>query len=481
MRTPKYPEQADVVLVHPRGSNWMPGETDVTAAANMMPPLGLCSIASVLEKQGIKVAVLDFFAYPASMERCRDNILSRNPDIVGFSCTTSSFPEAYDAAAALKNKTPGVKTVFGGVHVSALKERILRDFPAVDCVVVGEGENTMTELASGRHPSEIKGLIYRDDKGPVFNGYPDLIENIDVLPFPAYRKLKGFPRKYTLPVFNYPRSPNGTMISSRGCPYSCSYCDRSVFKSSFRFHSTEYIYEHMKFLKKNYRMKHINFYDDLFTFDRQRIVELCRRLIAKPLGMTFNCAARLGHLDRPLTALLKKAGCWMISLGIESGDPKLASLHKSGPNDLDKMKITVRMIKESGIRVKGLFIMGLPGETEQTVKTTMNYVHSLELDDMNLAKFTPFPGAPVYPSVKRYGKFDEELKKMNCMNFVFLPHDIPDKERLEFLYKKFIRSFYESPRMKKQYVKMLWQSPHSYFVLLKNLPKFLKAFFRFRS
>jgi anaerobic magnesium-protoporphyrin IX monomethyl ester cyclase len=201
-----------------------------------------------------------------------------------------------------KSILPDIKTVFGGPHVSALKTKILTDFPAVDFIVVGEGEETLKELlvCNGEMDaaSLLNGIIYRDREGiPHFNGYREKNIELDTLPFPAYEKLDGYPDVYSLPIFNYPRVPNSSCISSRGCPYSCSYCDRSVFRNSFRYNSAEYLYEHLKYLKGRFRIRHINFYDDQFTFNRKRVEAFTRLMIDRPLGMTFNCAVRAEHID----------------------------------------------------------------------------------------------------------------------------------------------------------------------------------------
>ncbi|MFW5696443.1 MAG: proton-conducting transporter membrane subunit, partial [Phototrophicaceae bacterium] len=129
--------------------------------------------------------------------------------------------------------------------------------------------------------------------------------DLDSLPFPAYEKLLGFPQAYTLPLFNYPKGPGATCTSSRGCPYACSYCDRSVFKRSYRFNSAEYLHEHLKHLRQRFGVRHVNIYDDQFTFRRQRVEAFCQRMLSSPLGVSFNCAVRADHVDLELLRLLK--------------------------------------------------------------------------------------------------------------------------------------------------------------------------------
>ncbi len=151
--------------------------------------------------------------------------------------------------------------------------------------------------------------------------------NWTISPFPPTRSWPGFPHSYMLPIFNYPKTPNTSCISSRGCPYACSYCDRSVFRRSFRYNSATYLYEHLRYLRERFGIRHINFYDDQFTFNRQRVEEFTGMMIDRPLGMTFNCAVRAEHIDHELLTRMKSAGCWMMSLGIETrrrGTPRPA-------------------------------------------------------------------------------------------------------------------------------------------------------------
>ncbi|MBI4837695.1 MAG: radical SAM protein, partial [Nitrospirae bacterium] len=399
--------------------------------------------------------------------------LSSRPDIIGFTATTSSFLDAYRHTEEIKKAVPDVKIVFGGVHVSALRGEILEKYPLIDFLITGEGEKAMSELALGVKPDAIQGLIFRSGRDIVSNGFRTNLCELDSLPFPAYGKLEGFPEFYHPPLFNYPRSPCATIISSRGCPYQCSYCDRSVFRKSFRFNSAGYLYEHMAFLKKEFKIRHIFFYDDLFTFHRKRIEEFCLLLQKKPLQMTFNCAVRVGHIDEDLLKMLKAAGCWMVSVGIESGDYEILSRHKSKV-DFNEMKITVKQIQKNGMRVKGLFMMGLPGETEASIKKTTDFIKELELDDMNMTKFTPFPGSPIYKTIHEEGFFDEKWELMNCLNFVFIPKGIESKERLENIYKQYIKKFYTSKNWIRKFWLLMFKSPHSTCRMIRNLPAFLK-------
>jgi anaerobic magnesium-protoporphyrin IX monomethyl ester cyclase len=463
-----------VVFVHPHGSNWMGSMKDITTIFNIMPPLGLMSIAAYLEQRGVDVDIIDCYATPAGIEDLVTEIVSRAPDAVGFSCTTSCFLEGYEIAERLKERAAGITVIFGGAHASAAGASLLDGFPAIDYLVMGEGEETFYELVSSgfRDAGSIPGVGYRlDGKGT--SGAPRKnIKDLDSLPFPAYHRLPDFPKRYYLPLFSYPKAPNTSMISSRGCPYQCSYCDRSVFKSGFRANSPEYVHAHLEYLHRDFGIRHVFFYDDLFTFDRARIESLCILKEKKKLPVTYNCIARLEHVDGELLALLKRSGCWQVNFGIESGDAELLGKHRKA-YDLDEVRRKLMMVRKAGLRVKGLFMIGLPGETEVSIRRTMDYALSLPLDEINVTKFTPFPGAPVYKTIREHGEFTEDWSAMNCMNFVFVPRGLT-LERLEGLYNEFIRRFYRRTRIHWGYTKMLWQSPDSIARFLGNLPEILK-------
>ena len=462
-----------VLFVHPYGSNFLPGRQDITTIFNLMPPLGIMSIAAVLEQNGIAVEIIDCYADPAPHEAVVEKILAKQPDIVGFSCTTSSFTEGYRVAELLKQRRPDIFTVVGGAHACTIGAPLLDSFPAIDYLVIGEGEQTMLELAQSgcRNVEVIPGIACRKNGVGTLTVQRELIADLDCLPFPAYHLLPEFPKRYTLPLFSFPTAPNTSIISSRGCPYSCSYCDRSVFARGFRFNSPEYIIEHVAMLNRTYGIRHVFFYDDLFTFDRQRVKRFCELKKQKQLRVTYNCIARLEHVDQELLTLLKDSGCWQVNFGIESGDPDVVRKHRKFFG-LDEVGRKLQMVKEAGMRVKGLFMIGLPGEDEAAIRRTIEYALSLPLEEINVTKFTPFPGAPVYKTIREQGEFDENWPLMNCMNFVFVPHGMT-KAQLEKLYDEFIRRFYHRTRIHWGYTRMLWRSPRSILKFLRHLPEIL--------
>ena len=172
--------------------------------------------------------------------------------------------------------------------------------------------------------------------------------------------------------------------------------------------------------------------------------------------------------------MLKDAGCLMVSLGIESGDPELLERHKANAT-LDQMVETVKRIQSHGLRAKGLFMMGLPGETPESIKRTSDFIMSLGLDDMNMSKFTPFPGAPCWQTIHEEGRFDEDWQQMNCLNFVFVPNAFKSRKELYFHYNTHVKRFYTDPECRKKFRRRFWQNRHTRLQMLIHLPTILTA------
>jgi anaerobic magnesium-protoporphyrin IX monomethyl ester cyclase len=468
-----------VTLVHPAGFNFVPGQPDFSVLANRMPPIGIMQLASWLEKFGHSVALHDCLGpyAPPGIAANAEIVLASEPEMVGFSATTSGFMDAVDMALYIREKRPDIRIVFGNVHVSSLGAPILEHFPEIDYLVIGEGEGALLDLADGQPLAGIGNLIWRDPAGRiVVNPRRDRILDLDELPFPAYEKLAGFPHAYHLPLFAYEKRYGATMITSRGCPYTCSFCDRTVFERLYKTNSAQYTYDHMKYLRDNFGVHHINMYDDLFTAKKQRVMDLCELLIEKPLGVQWNCAIRTGHTSDEMLAKLKKAGALMVSMGVESADPGMMERHKAGVT-LDAVRDTVRQIHAAGLRAKGLFIFGMPGETPETVKVTSDFILSLDLDEMNMTKFSPLHGAPIWEECVsgESGDFIEDWRLMNCLNFVFLPNGFSSRDEMDALYNWHVKRFYDSKGYRHRFAGRLWQHRWSLWHVLKHLPETIAA------
>ena len=471
-----------ILLFQPRGYDNADGQVRIGSLAACVPPVGLLTLAAVLREDGHDVRFLDaarqFLVTNGEWAR---RIQAHAPDLVGFSAITPAFLDAYDVCRRVKDLLPDVRTVFGGVHVSWGRERILRDYPAIDALVAGEGESALRDLARGGDPSDIAGCLWREGagvrSGPVQTR--DTLCRMDDLPFPAYDLAEGFPERYHLPLFSSPRGPGANIISSRGCVYRCSYCDRSVYSHSYRWNSPEYTFEQVRWLRKDFGIRHVTFYDDLFTLNQDRVARLCALLRRARLGVSFNCIVRVGHLGDELIRELKSAGCWVVHVGIESGDQEILDRHKEGLS-LDLIRRDVNRLHEAGLWVKGLFMMGFPGETEASIRRTIDFACSLPLKDANVTAFTPYFGAPIQQEIQTLGSFDASdgnWPNLDCQTFVFQSKGGPDKATLESLQADFLGRFYRRPFARKVWRRMLIESPHSYARFLKDLPSYLGFWF----
>ncbi len=468
----------NIVLFYPRGYDNKDGKASISSLAVSLPPMGLASIAAVLKQGGHRVTLIDAsIQHKVADSQWVEKIISRAPEFIGFSTITSNFLNAYEICEAIKEKNADILTVFGGVHVSWGKETILENFPAIDFVIAGEGEYAFLKIAKGENPTSIPGVYSRDNIGKP-QGIPQEKEDLcvmDELPFPAYDIIDGFPKKYAMPLFSYPRHPGASVISSRGCVYACSFCDRSVYQNSFRWNSPEYTFELVKWLQTDFGIKHIMFYDDLFTMNRKRVFTLCKLLRKNPTKLSFNCIVRIGHIDEELIKELKTAGCWMVHVGIESGDQEQLDNLKQGLQ-LEQIRSDIEKLHKNGLWVKGLFMMGMPGETEKSIQKTIDFACSLPLKDANVTAFTPFPGAPISSTIESFGEFSQDFSQwpdMDCVNFVFVPKTLPSKNKLQKYYGEFIKRFYQRKSMRKVYKKMVFQSPHSYWRLIKQASRFI--------
>jgi radical SAM superfamily enzyme YgiQ (UPF0313 family) len=462
-----------VTLVQPSGFNFIPGQPDFSILANRLAPVGILSLAAWLEQHGHPTAVYDCLGpqAPASLAAQAIQILATQPELVGITATTSGFMDAVELATQLKAARPELRVVVGGPHASSLGAPLLASFPELDALCLGEGEGPLLDLVEGRALADIPNLVWRDGGRIVSNPRRPRFLNLDDLPFPAYEKLAGFPERYHLPLFSYAQRFGATMITSRGCPYTCSFCDRTVFEHQYRFNSPAYIYAHMKHLRDRFGVHHINIYDDLFTANQGRVSELCQRLIDEPLGMNFNCIVRAGHTSEELLRLLKQAGCLLVSFGAESADPGLMARHKAGVT-LEAVRCTVEQVHAAGLRAKGLFIFGLPGETPETFQRTSDFILSLDLDDMNLTKFSPLHGAPLWAEcvAGEEGDFNEDWRLLNCVNPVFLPKGFASRDQMETLYNGHIERFYKSKAYQRRFGRSLWEHRWSLWHLVRHLP-----------
>jgi radical SAM superfamily enzyme YgiQ (UPF0313 family) len=419
-------------------------------AGSTEPSFGLLCLAAAARQAGATVAVVEASARNLDTAAALREILAFNPDVVGFTATTSEIVQAAGLAGQVKQARPRALTVVGGCHVTALPAETLQAFPAFDLAVTGEGEETLCqiirEVSQGdRSPRGVSGTVVREG-GEVKRLAPrPLIADLDALPLPAWDLLDGFPGLFRPSPGRIRRWPCASIVLTRGCPNQCVFCDRSVFGNRCRAYSPAYAMKLVKDLHERHGVRELLIEDDTFVISKARVREFCERLIAEKLNMSWSCLGRADRVDPELLLLMKRAGCWHISFGIESGDPDiLKTMHKH--LDLEQIRQAVNWSRAAGMRTKGFFIVGFPGETRASLAKTRALACSLPLDEISVMQMTPFPGSELYRVADQSGTFERDWRKMNVLNTVFVPHGFVLRD-LETARADILKAFYLRPRV----------------------------------
>jgi radical SAM superfamily enzyme YgiQ (UPF0313 family) len=447
-------------------------------AANTEPSFGLVCLAAVARDAGADVRVVEAAAEGLGVSGTLARLLPFQPQIVGVSATTAGICAAAELAAAIKSRCPQTVVVAGGCHVTALPEDSLREFPAFDLVVVGEGEATLRDLLQRyalepRLPEDLPGTVARRNGQPFRNAARPPVDNLDELPLPAWDLLPGFPRAFHPAPMRVRRWPCASIVLSRGCPNQCLFCDRSVFGNQCRACSPEYAVRLVRDLRDRHGVREILLEDDTFTLSRQRVSEFCDRLLAERVDMTWSCLARADRVTPELLRDMRRAGCWHISFGIESGVPALLqAMHKN--LDLGQIEQALRWSREAGLRTKGFFMVGLPGETRESLAATTAYALSLPLDEISVMQLTPFPGSELYRRIHEFGSMERDWRRMNTLNTVFVPTGLTGAE-LNGARDRLLRRFYLRPRILLNHLGVLLRRPRLLMPMARSLLALLRG------
>ena len=453
---------------------------DLASVGSTLPHLGLLMLGSVLRKSGHNVRIIDSTAQILDNKETLEEIKKFQPDIVGFTGVTPSILKAAKMASMVKDLYPSIPILIGGPHFTAIPEKTLMDYPVFNYGVVGEGEITIVELvntlASNRKPSNVPGVAFHENGKVRFNPPRPPLMNLDSLPFPAWELLDDFPSKYHPALFKYKRLPSTHIISSRGCPHKCIFCDTSVFSRRVRFHSPEYVLEMVDFLVKYYKIKEVVFEDDQFLVKQERVAEICEGLLNAKFDIAWSCSGRVDALnDLALLKLMKRSGCWQINYGIESSSQKILDFAKKAIT-IEQVEKAVSLTRKAGILAKGYFIFGLPFETEKTMKNSIRFAKQIPLADVSVFMLTPFPGSRMYDIAEQYGTIENDFDKMNVLNVVFVPKGL-SKEKLLYFQRRFMKEFYLRPRILVNYIKRLASNPLNFIRMLKAFYGFLQSIF----
>jgi len=363
---------------------------------NSYPSLGLGYLAAVAEQEGHEVRIHDMGLDPKkSVEEEVAEVVAFGPDLVGATAMTTSWYSIEQAIALVKEQI-GCPVVIGGPHATTLPEITLQD-PHVDFVVHGEGEETFRELTrvlqkGERQYDPIAGLLYKNAEGEtVRTPERPLIPDLDALPFPA-RHLFQLER---YPLYN----PNGermvTILSSRGCPYICSFCFKGIVGRTYRQRSPENVVAEIEEVISRYAIRNFYFIDDLFTINVPRLEAIMDHFIAQELNIRWQCLARVDRVTAPLLKKMHRAGCREIHYGVESGNEEILKATAKHIK-LGQVQDAVTWTEDAGIRAKGYFILGLPNDTRETMEQTIEFAAGLGLSEAMFSIATPMPGTQLW-------------------------------------------------------------------------------------
>ncbi|MFC1685666.1 B12-binding domain-containing radical SAM protein [Nanoarchaeota archaeon] len=424
-------------------------------------PLGLAYLAAVLRRDKQKVKILDAEALNFKMKQIMDYVESYRPDVVGFSVKTPAVYNVFRMAKKIKEKYPQIKIVVGGPHPSAIPEESAKE-EFIDFVVVGEGELTMLELVNElngkKNFKKINGLVFRNKKNKVIVNKPrEQIHDLDALPYPAFDLLPL--EKYV--SINSKDKKFINILTSRGCPGRCIFCNKRVFGNNCRMRSAKNLIQEIEFLIKTYGYKEFHIVDDLFTNDRQRVIDFCNLVIKKKLRIKWKCGngVRVGTIDLELLRLMKRSGCYSLSYGIESGNQKILNNLRKGQT-LQQCKNAVTLTKKVGIDCIGFFIFGGLGEDKKTMRETLNFAKSLDLDLAQFMIVVPYPGTLIREVIEQEGKLlvDSWEKYDHLEGKAIFEHGKLKAKDMEEMHKKAYKEFYRRPQylLKKIFKKRTW-------------------------
>jgi radical SAM superfamily enzyme YgiQ (UPF0313 family) len=421
----------------------------LSAAAGELPMLGLAFIAASLRDQGHEVKIIDYEVNAWPMQRVESDIRAFAPHVVGLTAYITNMKRCARVAAIAKSISADILTILGGPQVSIFPEEAFHS-DSIDMIVMSEGEiiirNVMNAFGDESKMREVKGVWFRTKSGEIVrNEKEGLADDLDIFPMPAldlYEMNKYFP-----PAHIHGRRV-AHLLTSRGCPFKCTFCETKLtFGRSFRYHSTERVLADLEYLiDRGYDS--FQFYDDIFTANKKRVIDLCGGIIARGWKIKWMCFTRTNCVSDDLLEMMKKAGCYLITYGGESGDDDLLQLIKK---DLTVAKNYegIAITKKHGIRSQSSFMLGLPTETREQTMKTIEFAISSGLDYAVFPITEPYPGTELWIDAQKYGSFDTTGNHQNSLlsesAAVWIPHGRTRQELLELSHFA-MRRFYLRPR-----------------------------------
>lgn len=364
----------------------------------IFPTLSILTIAAMAEQRGHQVELLDLSYMQYDHRIVKEKIQRFKPDVVGITGTTPLMNQTRDISVLVKSISKDILAVAGGSHVSALPAESLRE-SLLDIVVVGEGDITFAEIMDSRSPADIRGIHYRRGDRTVATPPRPFMENLDDLPMPAWHLYNSENYKYRISRLLARRRPLAMAEFSRGCVYKCDFCaSKNTMALGFRKKSPERCAEEVRLMHKH-GYREFALADDIFTSDNPWAKRVAEAISRTGLDMLWTCTngIRVESADPELFTAMRRAGCYRVSFGFETGNESvLKAFGKGGRATIEKGREAVAMARAAGIDTCGFFMLGLSPDTEETMKDTIAYARSLPLDMMKFGVTIAFPGTKMF-------------------------------------------------------------------------------------
>ncbi len=423
----------------------------MASAGNSLPPHAFLYLGAVAREAGWEVSIVDGPALALGLKECADAVLATDPSVVGFTATTMSIAKAARVAGFLKEARPDLLVMAGGPHLTALPAETLERLPVFDLACAGEGEAalvaTLGHLDRGEDPRDVAGLVVRLDDGSV-RANPPSTEEVDLttLPSLAWDLLDDFPNRYHAAATYLNKTPFSDLIVSRGCRYRCTFCDNQTFGRSIRALPVPRILENIDRLVKDYGIKSLFFTDDSLMTLRSDFEQVCEGLIERGYDLEWSINARTSEIDEEILALMKRAGCWQISYGVESGSWEILKRIKKAATPNMQAR-ALELTAAAGIKSNAYIIIGFPGETHETLRETEEFLKHVPIDTLRLTYFTPFPNTDITDDlITDGGEIVADWTRLNFYNIAYIPHGLTRKD-LERAYRRIMLRFYTRPRV----------------------------------
>lgn len=443
----------------------------------IIPPLHFGFLASTLSNTH-KVIIYDQLRDKFSNDHLIKLLLKENPEVIGCSAYTRDISQIKAFMSKVRPLLPNAKIVLGGMQMSIMPQETFEYFDGlIDYGFAGESEwafSTFIDFVNGNelmdNLNKIPNLVWKSGEDIKINlsEYP---ENLDEIPFPRWE---------LIPPDSYPKAPHGAflkqypvapIITSRGCPYSCTFCAAGTISGKkVRYRSIDNIIEEIKYLNKDFNVKEIHIEDDNFSMRKGRAIEFSERILREGLGITwaFPNGLRLDNLDLPTLKLMHKAGCYSLNVGVESGNDEILRKIKKRITR-EEIKAKISMVKDAGLDIGGFFIIGFPGETVKEIKDTINFARELPLDRIGISYFQTYPGTEEYKKLCDSGeyKLDLAISEHSLHTVSYVPKNITEKQLRRLRLKGFIK-FYLRPKIILKLLKEVRSLEHFSFILKRG-------------